>query len=713
MIHEEDTTGGYLNSIWYHSLYNRHIDHGFEHLFARWYIRFSDEFDGTGSKIAGFMVKRSDMSGFWDGNLGAGYRPDGQEQGGGFRIVTGHDVGPDDVGEARFYTYHTEQMLDRWSQDGELKCKYYGDATAPPAQYVDTPGDVNGQGNYYCSWDRGSEYASAMGARDYDEYTDIERHLQKETWYCIEAEMILNTPGENDATIRYWIDDELAGEWPGLKFREHSDMAIHAFQLTGSSGKSHPLQHTYFDNIVVSTERIRCYDPDPCAAADVLCVDDTPGDTQEYSNIQSALEFAGAGDTVLIHDGTYTPSTTLQVRSSGTAESPLTIKGLSMPVIDGSSLSGDILNVEFHDNIIIEGLEVTNAGRSGIRLTHSDNSIVRNNHAHHNYRWGIFTSFSDDLLIEDNECSYSEDEHGIYVSNSGDRPIIRGNRVHHNNANGIHMNGDIEMDSDTYHDVDGVISEALVENNIVYSNGAAGGSAINCDGVRDSTIQNNLIYYQHSSGISLYQINGGQRSENNRVFHNTIIIADDGRWAVNLKDGSCANTVKNNILLTEHSSHGSIAMDCTTGLDSDYNIMTTNNNVVTPDDDASYYSLQEWQNLGFDTHSVTAEIIDVFEAFGIDFRPKEESPAVDTSFDIGVNIDMGGNSRPNGNGFDIGAIESGYSLIIEACDEADTDDPLGEISLSEINDYISLWFSGSVGLEQVIDAIGKWKDGCS
>ena len=35
-------------------------------------------------------------------------------------------------------------------------------------------------------------------------------------------------------------------------------------------------------------------------------------------------------------------------------------------------------------------------------------------------------------------------EHGIYVSNSGDRPIIRGNLVHDNHANGIHMNGDAQ-----------------------------------------------------------------------------------------------------------------------------------------------------------------------------------------------------------------------------------------------------------------------------
>ena len=56
--------------------------------------------------------------------------------------------------------------------------------------------------------------------------------------------------------------------------------------------------------------------------------------------------------------------------------------------------------------------------------------------------WGILTGFSDDILIEDNVASRSQAEHGIYVGNSGDRPVIRNNIVWGNNGNGIHMNGD-------------------------------------------------------------------------------------------------------------------------------------------------------------------------------------------------------------------------------------------------------------------------------
>ena len=79
---------------------------------------------------------------------------------------------------------------------------------------------------------------------------------------------------------------------------------------------------------------------------------------------------------------------------------------------------------------------------------------------------------------------------------SGDNPIIRGN-IHDNHACGLHMNGDASMGGD------GVISNALVENNVIYNNGVGGGSGINCDGVTDSIIRNNLLYNNHANGRSL------------------------------------------------------------------------------------------------------------------------------------------------------------------------------------------------------------------
>ena len=54
-------------------------------------------------------------------------------------------------------------------------------------------------------------------------------------------------------------------------------------------------------------------------------------------------------------------------------------------------------------------------------------------------------------MIENNETSGSAIEHGIYVSNSGDRPIIRNNLSWGNDRNGIHVNGDAEQGRRRHH----------------------------------------------------------------------------------------------------------------------------------------------------------------------------------------------------------------------------------------------------------------------
>ena len=88
------------------------------------------------------------------------------------------------------------------------------------------------------------------------------------------------------------------------------------------------------------------------------------------------------------------------------------------------------------------------------------------------------------------------------MSNSADRPVIRGNTSRGNRQCGIHINGDASQGGD------GIISGARIENNLISDNGRGGGSGINCDGVQDSKIQNNLLYENHSSGISLYRVDG-------------------------------------------------------------------------------------------------------------------------------------------------------------------------------------------------------------
>ena len=188
------------------------------------------------------------------------------------------------------------------------------------------------------------------------------------------------------------------------------------------------------------------------------------------------------------------------------------------------------------------------------------------------------------------------------------------------------MNGDLSQGGD------GIISGALVEGNVIHGNGRAGGSGINGDGVQSSRIVNNLLYDNHASGISLYRIDGGQPSRNNFVANNTIVQAADGRWAINIQDGSTGNHVVNNILLTLHTFRGAIdiSTDSLSGFVSDYNAVigrfTTNggNSVLT---------LAAWrQATGQDLHSFTTTPAALFvDTAAGDYHLRADAPARDTA----------------------------------------------------------------------------------
>ena len=276
---------------------------------------------------------------------------------------------------------------------------------------------------------------------------------------------------------------------------------------------------------------------------------------------------------------------------------------------------------------------------------------VRNCHTGNNGHWGIFSGFADDFTIEDNEAYGSVIEHGIYVSNTCARPIVRRNHVHDNHANGIHMNGDVSQGGA------GVITNALVERNVIHGNGTGGGSGINMDGVVNSVVRNNLLYDNHASGISLYQIDAATGSTGNLIVNNTIVEASDARWCVNINSGSTGNTVRNNVLYNLHSFHGAISIDASsrTGFTSDYNAVIDRFSI---DQGDTVITLADWQALGYDAHSLLATPTELFLVPGSDFHLAPTSPAIDAGTVTGApSDDLDGNPRPVGAGVDIGAYE--------------------------------------------------------
>ncbi len=375
-----------------------------------------------------------------------------------------------------------------------------------------------------------------------------------------------------------------------------------------------------------------------------------------FATIQHGADVAAAGDSVLVHPGGYQGFAAMD--NSGTSGAPIVFLAE-----DGVNITSpcayndqDGINVENVSWVVVEGFTVNDMPRTGIRNVVSDHVTIRYNSCNSNYKWGILCGFAEHTIIENNSCSGSEDEHGIYFSNSADDPIIRYNHCFDNNANGIHMNGDVSLGGD------GIISNAQVYGNVIHGNGVAGGSGINCDGVINSAIFNNLLYDNHASGVSLYQIDGGAPSTENKVYNNTIINAADARWCVNITDGCTGNQVLNNILINEHPFRGSIvvAEDALDGFVSDYNLVVER---LSPDGDATILDLAGWQGLGYDAHSQAADPQSVLFTAPLtgDFHALNASAQMVDAGTAAVNdvvtVDLDGQARPLGAGYDIGCYE--------------------------------------------------------
>ncbi len=388
---------------------------------------------------------------------------------------------------------------------------------------------------------------------------------------------------------------------------------------------------------------------------------DTNSGTQNepWQTLAFAATHIQAGDSVLVEDGTYEG---FSITIAGDSLNPIVFKALGNSVLVDRAAEQDNIEVFLGHYVIIEGFKVTNARRAGISvLGYADNEcegvVLKNNHCTHNGRWGIFTGYAKNILIENNETAYSGDEHGIYVSNSSDNPVIRGNSAHHNNGSGIQINADPALEGD------GIISGAIVENNICYENGAGGGAALNFASIRHSIIKNNILYDNHSGGIAMWDdgFGNGMGCKDNKIFNNTVVMPSDGRWALNMIHASTGNTIINNILLHE-GSRGGLEIDASSmdSLISDYNIMDK----VSLDE--NWISLNDWQGQsGQDGHSFSALSADIFIGNG-DFHLKTQSPAIDKGQNISeVSTDFEGDMRPSGASTDIGADEVSLTSIEE------------------------------------------------
>lgn len=393
--------------------------------------------------------------------------------------------------------------------------------------------------------------------------------------------------------------------------------------------------------------------------------DDRKGDGSEeqpWRSLQKAANRVKRGDHVVVAEGTYAP---FHITTSGEKSARISFAATKPSVrIEGYEYyDGRYVGISvLASYVTIEGFEVDvgEKGHSrsrGIRVSGVPGRDVRDVHIVKNRvtnaGWvGITTSYAEGVRIEGNRVWNSRGQHGIYVANSADNPVIRGNVAFGNAQAGIQVNADPGLPGD------GVIEGAVIENNVLYRNGRKGSAALNLASVRNSRIVGNLLYQNFSQGMASWDDDAGAQygCKNNVYANNTVVMPEGAHHALSFRHGSTGNTVYNNILL-HLGGRDSIAVDSNSlsGLTSDHNIAT-----VIEDSEGRLVSLSQWQQTtGLDRSSFPASPAELFLRWvDDDYTLSPGSPAIDKGKPRpDITRDITGATRPQGKAIDIGAYE--------------------------------------------------------
>lgn len=91
-------------------------------------------------------------------------------------------------------------------------------------------------------------------------YTEPRPVLPKDEWVCLEMMMQLNTPGEADGAMAYWMNDQLGHRQTGMHWRDIPQLQLNAVWVMHyiAEGDAKHANRIWWDNIVISQNRIGC-----------------------------------------------------------------------------------------------------------------------------------------------------------------------------------------------------------------------------------------------------------------------------------------------------------------------------------------------------------------------------------------------------------------------------------------------------------------------
>ncbi len=279
--------------------------------------------------------------------------------------------------------------------------------------------------------------------------------------------------------------------------------------------------------------------------------------------IAAALDCESSGDTIWIGDGTYAENITNLMEPGTSAENRTTIRAInrrqaiiqpsgsapnalvigSRPyvaliglVIDARNCSSAGIKPESNSHsMLLDDIEVRNAGSQGLLVQQSPDGIVRNSRFHHNggsdLDHGVYlNSGSDDWIVENNELDNNA-QMGIQIYAAPKRTIFRNNYIH-DNCQKTGSGSELFVAHE----------EHVIERNVIVVNGMCRtGITVNLQSPARSVLRNNTVVCLAGdcrNGISV----GANAADT--VLENNIAIG----FEQNIKNDNTSTTLTTNLI---------------------------------------------------------------------------------------------------------------------------------------------------------------------
>jgi hypothetical protein len=371
-----------------------------------------------------------------------------------------------------------------------------------------------------------------------------------------------------------------------------------------------------------------------------------------FKTLQAAADASRGGDLVAVMPGTYAGFVVTERPAAGD-HAYVHFKALGRPgavTINRASRDPDwMILLQATHHVIIQGFNIaghTGPGlepvgpRAGIMLDgdfgHSGREthhvVIVDNFSHNHRKWGLHSTDTHTVLIQNNLFALSALEHSAYVSDGSDNYVIRRNVFYGSRASGLQCNLDTVS---SFHELlkhpllknyrpeeptrawalglvglatrlfgennfpDGKGVNFIIEENVVNENGRGGAGSFNFAGLQDSLVQNNLIYGNFNHGIAQWDdanpydesyVEPGPRSPDevkgpadlplwgchtNLVRNNTVLMANEGRAAMQCRNGSWGTRMRNNIFINDVAASIEVFNTSIFRLDSRFNVINT------------------------------------------------------------------------------------------------------------------------------------------